>query len=82
LAAQSHRAARCTGFPNLQLAPLGVMPARETAFVRAAMGLRTPDAVQVAAARPHGADAIVTNDHRWAARVTTPLVILLDAYLQ
>jgi predicted nucleic acid-binding protein len=71
-----------TSFPNLQLAPLDVRLARETALVRAATGLRTPDAVQVAAARQHGAGAIVTNDHRWAARVTAPTVILLDAYLE
>jgi predicted nucleic acid-binding protein len=71
-----------TSFPNLQLAPLDVALARETALVRAATGLRTPDAVQVAASRLHGADAIITNDHRWAARVTTPVVILLDAYLR
>jgi uncharacterized protein len=70
-----------TSFPNLQLAPLDVVLARETALVRAATGLRTPDAVQVAAARLYGADAIITNDHRWAARVTAPPLILLDAYL-
>ena len=71
-----------TSFPNLQLAPLDVTLARETALVRAATGLRTPDAVQVAAARLYGADAIITNDHRWAERVSAPPVILLDAYLQ
>ena len=71
-----------TSFPNLQLAPLDVPLARETALVRTATGLRTPDAVQVAAARRYGADAIITNDHRWAARVTTPVVLLLDAYLE
>ena len=71
-----------TSFPNLRVAPLDVPLARETALVRAATGLRTPDAVQVAAARLYGADAIITNDHRWAARVTTPVVVLLDAYLQ
>jgi predicted nucleic acid-binding protein len=71
-----------TGFPNLHLAPLDVPLARETALVRAATGLRTPDAVQVAAARLYGADAIVTNDHRWAARVSAPAVYLLDTYLE
>ena len=70
-----------TSFPNLRLAPLDLPLARETALVRAATGLRTPDAVQVAAARLYGADAIVTNDHRWAARVTSPVVYLLDSYL-
>ncbi len=41
-----------------------------------------PSDYLVAAARQHGAGAIVTNDHRWAARVTAPTVILLDAYLE
>ena len=71
-----------TGFPNLRVAPLDVPLARETALIRAATGLLTPDAVQVAAARLYGADAIITNDHRWATRVTAPVVILLDTYLQ
>lgn len=70
-----------TSFPNLRVAPLDVPLARETALVRAATDLRTPDAVQVAAARLYGADAIITNDHRWAARVPAPAVILLDTYL-
>ena len=70
-----------TNFPNLRLVSLDVPLARETAVVRAATGLRTPDAVQIAAARLYGADAIITNDHRWAARVSTPFVVLLDAYL-
>jgi len=70
-----------TNFPNLRLVSLDVPLARETALVRAATGLRTPDAVQIAAARLYGADAIITNDHRWAALVSTPVVILLDAYL-
>lgn len=71
-----------TSFPNLRVAPLDVALARETASVRVATGLRAPDAVQIAAARLYGADAIVTNDQRWAARVTAPTVILLDAYLE
>jgi len=71
-----------TNFPNLRLAPVDVTLARETAWVRAATGLRTPDAVQVAAARLYGADAIITNDHRWAERVSAPPVILLDTYQQ
>jgi len=70
-----------THFPNLRLVPLDAVLARETALVRAATGLRTPDAVQVAAARLSGADAIVTNDHRWVGRVTAPAMVMLDEYL-
>jgi len=69
-----------THFPHLRLAPLDTTLARETALVRATSGLRMPDAVQVAAARLAGADAIVTNDHRWAGRVQGPAVLMLDDY--
>jgi predicted nucleic acid-binding protein len=70
-----------THFPHLRLVPLDADLARETARVRAETGLRTPDAVHVAAARLHGADAVVTNDHRWQERVHAPVVILLDEYV-
>lgn len=70
-----------TRFPNLRLAPLDVALARETALVRAATGLRMPDAVQVAAARQAGADAIVTNDRRWARQVTEPVLVILEEFL-
>lgn len=71
-----------TRFPNLRLVPLDVALARETALVRAASKLRIPDAVQVAAARLAGADAIVTNDRRWAGRVTGPALVMLDEYVE
>jgi len=68
-------------FPNLEIVPLDISVARETALVRAGTGLRTPDAIQVAAARVHGADAVVTNDRRWAGKFAEPAVILLDNFL-
>jgi predicted nucleic acid-binding protein len=58
--------------------PLDVALARETALVRGETGLRTPDAIQVAAARLAG--AIVTNDRRWVGRVVTPAVVVLEDY--
>jgi predicted nucleic acid-binding protein len=70
-----------THFPNLTILPLDVGLAREAALVRAATGLRTPDAIQVAAARVARVDAIVTNDRRWARSVTEPHVLLLDEYV-
>jgi len=70
-----------THFPNLRIVPLDTALAREAALVRAATRLRMPDAIQVAAARLHGADVIVTNDRRWVGRVTQPAVLLLDDYL-
>lgn len=69
-----------TRFPNLQIMPLDIALARETALVRGETGLRTPDALQVAAARLAGADAILTNDRRWAGRVGRPAVVVLDEY--
>ena len=70
-----------TRFPNLRIMPLDVALARETALVRGETGLRTPDAVQVAAAHLAGADAIVTNDRRWAGRVVAPAVVVLEEYV-
>jgi len=61
--------------------PLDVALAREAARVRASARLRMPDAIQVAAACISGADAIVTNDHRWVGRVTEPELVLLDDYV-
>jgi predicted nucleic acid-binding protein len=69
-----------TRFPNLRIIPLDIALARETALVRAAAGLRTPDAIQVAAARLAGADAILTNDRRWIGRVDRPTVLVLDEW--
>ncbi len=69
-----------TRFPNLQIVPLDVALARETALVRGETGLRTPDAIQVAAARLAGADAIITNDRRWVGRVDRPAVVVLEEY--
>jgi predicted nucleic acid-binding protein len=70
-----------TRFPNLQMVPLNIALARETAIVRAATGLRMPDAVQVAAARLSGADGIVTSDQRWVKRVAQPALVLLGDYV-
>lgn len=68
-------------FPHLEIVPMDAALARESALVRAETGLRMPDAVQLAAGRLHGADAVVTNDHRWADKLSTPRVLILDRYL-
>ena len=70
-----------TNFPNPSLIPLDNSLAREVALVRAETGLRMPDAIQIAAARNSGADAIVSNDRRWSKKVTSPALVLLDDYL-
>jgi len=71
-----------TRFPNLRIVPLDVALARETALVRGATGLRTPDAIQVAAARLAGADAILTNDRRWVGKVDRPAVLVLEEWVE
>ncbi len=70
-----------TRFPNLRIMSLDVALAREMALVRGETGLRTSDAVQVAAARLAGVDAIVTNDRRWVGRVVAPAVVVLEEYV-
>ncbi|MGQ9555105.1 MAG: type II toxin-antitoxin system VapC family toxin [Anaerolineae bacterium] len=69
-----------TCFPNLRLVPLDEKVAREAAFVRASTGLRTPDAIQVASARVHKADVILSNDRKWSNCISYPQVLLLEAY--
>ena len=69
-------------FPNLRIVPLDDALAREVALVRAATGLRMPDAIQIAAAQHYGADAIVTNDRRWQGKVTGPVLVLLDEFVE
>lgn len=69
-----------TRFPHLHIASLDVEMAREAALVRGEAGLRTPDAIQVAAARLAGAEAILTNDRRWVGRFGRPAVVLLEDY--
>jgi hypothetical protein len=63
-----------TQFPNLTVIPL------DNALVRAETGLRTPGAVQVAAARLSDAGAIVPNDRRWTRQVNDPPLLILDDY--
>ncbi|MGQ9492057.1 MAG: type II toxin-antitoxin system VapC family toxin [Anaerolineae bacterium] len=71
-----------TNFPHLRIVPFDVALAREAALVRGMAGLRTPDAIQVAAARLAGADAILTNDRRWVGRVDRPAVMVLDDWVE
>ncbi len=70
-----------TNFPNLLIVPLDQALAREAALVRGETRLKMPDAIQVAAARLHGADAVVTNDRPWAGRVSAPRVLVLEDFV-
>ena len=52
------------GIPNLAIVNVDARVTRIGAELRAAYGLRTPDALQIAACLAHGAEAFVTNDRR------------------
>jgi predicted nucleic acid-binding protein len=69
-----------TNFPNLRIVALDELLAHEAAIVRAQTRLRTPDAVQVAAARLYGVEAIVSNDRDWNRRVASPRVLILEDF--
>jgi len=48
--------------PNLTAVPISVSIAQLAAELRAQHGLKTPDAIQIAASIQHGAAAFLTND--------------------
>ncbi len=62
---------------NLTLLPLDTPAAEIAASLRARHNLRTPDAMQIAAAIAAGCDAFLTNDHA-LRRVTDIRVLILD----
>ncbi len=51
-----------TSFPNLTLRPMDTLVAVEAAGLRARYGLKSPNAIQLAACITGGADVFVTND--------------------
>lgn len=59
--------------------PITTEVAEAGAILRAEYNLRTPDALNVAAARVAGVETFVTNDHRMR-RVATPAVLIVDDY--
>lgn len=56
--------ARLTTFPHLDWIPVSLEIADRAAGLRAAHGLRVPDAIQLATARAAGATLFLTNDRR------------------
>lgn len=62
---------------HLAIVPIDPRVARMGAGLRATYGLRTPDALQIAACIAHGAEVFVTNDRR-LRRVSAIEVLLLD----
>lgn len=65
------------GVPTILTAPIEPEAGARAADLRARYGLRTPDAVQLAIALAHGAEAFLTNDHR-LRQVRDLRVLLLD----
>lgn len=61
---------------NLRTVPLSPAIAAETARIRAAYQLKTPDAVQLATAKEAGATAFLTNDAALAAIPELRLIVL------
>ena len=58
-------------FAAIRLVDVDYVVAREAARVRAASGLRTPDALIVGSALALGADILITNDRSWSEAVRT-----------
>ncbi len=68
-------------FPNLTLVAVDREVAREAARLRAKYNVRPADALQVAAARVHGATAFVTNDRRLSRLADRLVMVQLDEFL-
>jgi len=64
-------------FPNLQLIPVNVECAETASDLRARYGIKTPDAIQIAAGILGGATAFLTNDDQ-LKHVTEIEVVLLE----
>lgn len=72
--------ARLTTFPHLDWLPPTLEIADRAAGLRAAHGLRVPDAIQLATARASGAKLFLTNDKRLPSFDDVE-VVMLDAFL-
>lgn len=63
--------------PHFSTVPIDATTAKTAADLRARYNLRTPDAIQIAAALEQGCEAFLTNDAT-LARVTDLRVLVLD----
>jgi predicted nucleic acid-binding protein len=63
--------------PNFEVVPIDLDVAERAADLRARHGLRTPDALQIAAALSSGCEAFVTNDSK-LQRVSELRILVLD----
>ncbi|MBI3979908.1 MAG: type II toxin-antitoxin system VapC family toxin [Chloroflexi bacterium] len=58
-----------TTFPHLTVLPMDLAVTVQAATVRAATGVRVPDAVAIASGLLAGCEAIVSNDEQWKVRL-------------
>ena len=58
-----------TTFPHLTVLPMDLTVAVEAATIRAATGIRLPDAVVIASGLLAGCEAIISNDEQWQQRL-------------
>jgi predicted nucleic acid-binding protein len=70
-----------TTFPNLTFFDLGLDVARKASDLRASDRIKAPDAIQIATAIIHGANAFLTNDKIFD-RVKGIEILILDKLLQ
>ena len=68
-------------FPNLALKPIDDNCAERTSDLRAAYGLRPPDAIQIGTALSNRATGFVTNDDK-LKRVSELQIIVLGDYVE
>jgi predicted nucleic acid-binding protein len=68
-------------FPGVTVRPIDRAVARTAAELRAAQRLATPDALIAATAVVCGAEAVIGNDRRCAARLAAPPYLLLSDYV-
>ena len=68
-------------FPNLTLHDVDMRVIEKMSDLRAAYGLKTPDAIHVATALLHGAQAFVTNN-AGLKRVNEIDVLVLEDYVE
>jgi predicted nucleic acid-binding protein len=66
---------------NFRTLPINSSIAEEAARLRAAYGLRLPDAIQVAFAIDSGCQALVCNDHSMRRVTDLPILVLDDLEL-
>ena len=69
-----------TSFPHLTILDVERKHASTIARVRAATGLRTSDAIQIALAASAGADAIIGNDKAWLGKTGAIDYLMLNAF--